>query len=632
MPRQYKNPGGWSRERDNRFFGEDRFPHVANRLLDLRTNLPECAMKAYQALQLALQPHSRPHGSRPHFEKDFHESLSMLFPDAWDISARQIGAWNQWEVQVDDGPSMYCSVRLEVLSDNPQFLKEIKNKARIVKDVLLEDNGHWKRMLQPQNGAFSWERLSQFENECAHRLRQASTSDGAAVQPKRNSNAWVEQKILCEICGKPKEDDQLSGIHMCIVCATFQCPDCRYSWTSYHGRLRPDHETLMGQQCSRCNGQGVSKDWRVVAREDPDAGDSRKRAQHGMHQSELCDACREFGNCMGVFYDPFVLTTALSLASGQYVQWKAFSAEMPELLIADMGPQHTDLQVCLQPHVYVAQPQDEVYATEQTTYQRASKPLGSSKHKNYSKARQDWQGMDNDSFARMQGQGNAPSHRRTHGFLDEGYGEEDRQFSRTERASGGVTDAKLFQKFLANVDSPPRAQMGTNNSLPYNGRKPANKFARSEQPASPGLGRGLLLGPPPRDSLAEANKGALLASDEAGGSPETFWLKMMTPEPMPQPPAAEKVPKVNKFNKISNVEQICVAPTVPRPSTPLLDALPPLRSVQLLQIVVRQIKASGGTEADKYYLAEEYLSRCNGDYDKVYAYVKALNEGSTSAQ
>jgi len=243
---------------------EDRFPRVAQRLSDLRQNLPECAMRAYQALQLALQPHSRPHGSRPHFERDFHESLSILFPDAWDISARQIGSWNQWEVQVDDGPPMYCSVRLEMLGDDNHFLKEIKSKARIVKDTLLEDNGRWKRNLQPENGAFNWDRLSQFEKECALRVQQSSTDSGANVQSKRNANAWAEPKVLCEICGKSKEDYQLSGVHMCVVCATFQCPDCRYSWTSYHGRLRPDHETLMGQQCSRCNGQGIAKDWRIV--------------------------------------------------------------------------------------------------------------------------------------------------------------------------------------------------------------------------------------------------------------------------------------------------------------------------------------------------------------------------------
>lgn len=65
------------------------------------------------------------------------------------------------------------------------------------------------------------------------------------------------------------------------------------------------------------------------------------------------------------------------------------------------------------------------------------------------------------------------------------------------------------------------------------------------------------------------------------------------------------------------------------PSTPLLDALPPLRRAQFLQIVLRQVKVSGGHEADKLILAEEYLSKNGGDYDKAYQYVKALADGSS---
>merc|ERR1719201_2031850 len=98
-------------------------------------------MKAYHALQLALQPHSRPNGSRPNFEKDFNESLCALFPHARNITARQIGSLNQWEVSIDNGPRMLCSVRLELLSDNVEFQKELRDKARAVKDTLLDEHG-----------------------------------------------------------------------------------------------------------------------------------------------------------------------------------------------------------------------------------------------------------------------------------------------------------------------------------------------------------------------------------------------------------------------------------------------------------------------------------------------------------
>jgi len=644
----------WHRERGDRSFNvprerEDRFPRVAKRLSDLRENLPECALKAYQALQMALRPHSRPHGSRPHFEKDFHESLSTLFSDAWDIRARQIGSWNQWEVQVDDGPPMYCSVRLEVLSDDPQFLRDIKSKAKIVKDTLLEDNAHWKRNLSPENGAFNWEKLSQFEKECAYRSQQGSAGSGVAL-PKRNNNMWVEPKTFCEVCGKSKDDDQLSGIHMCVVFATFHCPECRYSWTSYHGRLRPDHETLMGQQCSRCNGQGVSKDWRVVSNEGPNQNGSGNRAQHGMHQSELCDACQQFGNCMGVFYDPFVLTTALSLVSGQYVQWKPFSEEMPELLVADIGPQLRDLQVCLQPHVYVAQPQDEVYAEELTTFKKPAKSPGKLKNQSFSKSnRQDLQSTDNDSLGRRDGQEGAPRQRRNE-FLDETY-EEDEGWPRGEWSTGGVKDTVLLQRFLNKVEEPPQFQTGFSppGNGHFGGRTGPSSYlldgrtqlhhdysTRLDQTTANSSHERMLFKPQARDHVEVTNRDTLLAGDEAGGAPQACWLNMMKPQPIHHPPAAEKVPKINKFNKISNIEHVIVDPKIHQPSTPLLDSLPPLRRAQFLQIVLRQVKASGGAEADKDNLAEEYLSRCNGDYEKAYRaayqYMKALSEGSMSAQ
>eukprot|EP00450_Noctiluca_scintillans_P015295 CAMPEP_0194521034 /NCGR_PEP_ID=MMETSP0253-20130528/55235_1 /TAXON_ID=2966 /ORGANISM="Noctiluca scintillans" /LENGTH=61 /DNA_ID=CAMNT_0039365351 /DNA_START=13 /DNA_END=194 /DNA_ORIENTATION=+ len=60
---------------------------------------------------------------------------------------------------------MFCSVRLEVLNSNPEFVKDLKQKARIVKETLSEDNGKWKRALLPENGRiFNYDdTLSDFE-------------------------------------------------------------------------------------------------------------------------------------------------------------------------------------------------------------------------------------------------------------------------------------------------------------------------------------------------------------------------------------------------------------------------------------------------------------------------------------
>ena len=37
------------------------------------------------------------------------------------MTTKQIGDENQWEVKIDKGPLMNCSVRLEMLTDDPAF-------------------------------------------------------------------------------------------------------------------------------------------------------------------------------------------------------------------------------------------------------------------------------------------------------------------------------------------------------------------------------------------------------------------------------------------------------------------------------------------------------------------------------
>mmetsp|Transcript_6148 Transcript_6148/g.23248 ORF Transcript_6148/g.23248 Transcript_6148/m.23248 type:complete len:189 (-) Transcript_6148:19-585(-) len=80
------------------FADEEMFPKVAKKLADLKNEFKPEALKAYRALQQALQQYSTPNGSRPNFEHTFRTSLDSLFPDAWQIDAKQIGSNNQWEV------------------------------------------------------------------------------------------------------------------------------------------------------------------------------------------------------------------------------------------------------------------------------------------------------------------------------------------------------------------------------------------------------------------------------------------------------------------------------------------------------------------------------------------------------
>jgi len=248
---------------------------------------------------------------------------------------------------------------------------------------------------------------------------------------------------------------------------------------------------------------------------------------------------------MGVFYDPFVLTTALSLVSGSYVQWKSFSEEMPELLIADLGPHLRDLQVCLQPHVYVAQPQNEVHAEELTTYQKAARSSGKGRHQNSGRIDlRDWRGMDSDFLDRRRRQGNPSRYLRGNESVDQSYSEGEGQLPYGKRESGGVKDTSLFQRFL-NDDAPqtpqapqslqvPPVNTGYNffephqskvgsvasSSLLNTGRQPSNAFTNipvQSDPARPG-----------RD---------LLTGDEASGGFQSSWLNMMKPVSLSRPNA-----------------------------------------------------------------------------------------------
>jgi hypothetical protein len=622
----------------------DRFPKVAEKLEHLRDNLPEQAAKAYHALQLALQPHSRAYGSRPQFEEDFHHSLSALFPRAQNITARQIGAWNQWEVKIDNGPRMFCSVRLEVLTDDPTFLKDLKNKAKVVKDTLFEDHGKWKKQLQPGKD-FNFEKLGMFERECAHRTQYSDNMGGSRQRgASRERTGWVDETAKCPICHKSMEEDNLKGQHMCVVFGFFQCHQCRSTWTSYHARLKPDHETIMNQQCSRCQCNGVVKDWRVIESKDEEHYQTRSQ-KSGMHQSELCDACREFGNCMGVFYDPFVLTTALSLVSGQYVQWRSFSEEMPELLIADLGPSYKDLQVCLQPHVYMAPDEDGYSYPDDDSYASYQPPMHSKGAGKKGKRYDAYTDSDYDrsSISYSMGGGypgrvdetcdeseeefvvqrTAPRQSHQEQFRNRPR-DKNSQFTAPAKGTGGVKDAARYDKFLNS------AGHGSKQSGPgsFGHAGPATaSIASTSSRYPPASEEGSLSEQPQKSALAARGRGvgstmfSSEVSSDAGSS-------LATSQPLTHGPAAESVPKVSKFNKMGKVNRQPSqnAPTVP---TPILDALPPLRRAQLLQVVLRQVKATGGSDADKLVKAEEYLASNNGDYDKAYQYVKSLADGAS---
>jgi len=676
----------------------DKFPRVAEKLETLRDSLPQQAAKAYHALQLALQPHSRPNGSRPHFEKDFRSSLQSIFPHAANISTHQIGSWNQWEVTIDSGPAIFCSVRLEVLTDDATFVKELKAKARVVKDTLMEEHGKWKKALQPGLG-FSFETLSQFEKECAQRISWNNGADGQKGPDGQKGGGsggsrqgWQEDRPLCQICKKSVEDDQLAGEHMCVVSGSFQCTECGNSWTSYHARLKPDGETLSGQSCSKCQSPGYCKEWRLAPRDDDDTQNyghnETNRRSKGMHQSALCHPCLEFGNCMGMFYDPFVLTHALSLVTNQMVQWRGFSETMPELLVADLGPQFEDLQVCLQPHVYIS-PSDFEAASgpPRSTAVNGSLPRSREQLRSgHSPARDlDRQrGPVRNELARSRGPRGKPQYDEYDPDYDRHSGRydaaEQSQPSQQEdysqppapprrdrevelqgprREAGGVKDQHLFDSFLSKVGARMNDSEGSRSQPKPVSRSrdafetqqgatgydeeyaPAASFgdrrateaeaAEAEAAWQMAEATPSYIGSQTSNGYGEGRAKAKEPEGARGFLPQEF---LKSDEPVTRAPvypviqAAGPEPSKKKSNKMgSSMKSGSGQPSGSAThSTPMLDLLPPLRRAQFLQIVLKQVKASGGVVAHKAELAEEYLTKCEGDYDKAYKYVKSLSE------
>jgi len=567
---------------------------VADRLWNVRERLDHNALKVYKALQLSLQCHRTQ--ASPSFERDFQDHLRIEFSDAWQITTRQIGGWNQWQVVVDGGKPMYCSVRLEVLSDDPALLRELTNKARAIKDTLMEDGGKWKQLIE--RGA-SREKLMRFKQECQKRSQEV------AAGRANGNNRWVEAKEICQTCGKSTEDDQLCGKHMCVVRATFTCQNCNHSWSSYRGRLRSDNSSerqLIAQMCAQCSGDGIGTDWHANDERDkrPASESDYSSTSKGMHQSELCGACREYGNCKGLFYDPFIHTTALGMCTGKAVKWSPHSDEMPELLIADLGPEFSKLQVYLQPHVYTP-PDDE-------------EPLG--KYGSAKRPQQTWRKVDRSAEDRMTAQ-------QQRQFLQNQLHQQRQIFynkrqhndgvdafdgatadSQGDPQDGGVKNQMALDRFLK----------GSGGALPNNSTGPLQNRHGQQQNFAP-YAQTRKMQPTP---WVEHGDGGY----PSHGQPSDVHMAGATGPAVDGLDDAER--KSLSFNKIKENSPPSGSSAYIR--TPLFGKLPRLRQQQLLQLATRHAPRSQGDYDDsaKFKIVEEYLEKFNGDFDAAYSYLRAL--------
>jgi hypothetical protein len=565
------------------------YESYAQKLNSLRENLPENALKAYDALKLALQHHTTLHGSRPGLKRGFDHNLTLAFPDAWKIIARQSGSWNQWEVKVNDGPAMCCCVRLEVLSDDPTIIQDIRSKAKIVKDTLLEDNAKWKRLLWQEGGGFPRNPLSLFKKECASRLgMEPGFGKGNSNRP---SNTLVHKGENGQSGGGAGE---MSHILSKRVVATFCCEKCRHSWTSHHARLRPDGETIMCQSCSKCSADGKAKDWRMNEDIPMDFAGSKK--QQGMHQDDLCGACREFGNCMGVSYDPFILTIAISLMSRQNVQWKSSWIDILDLLIADLGTGFNDLKVCLVPHVYVADTRPPLRGQGDTRppLRGQGKSYDGPDHNYPSKGGWDAGGSNGDSG-----------------------GSKDRKL----RSTVVVLDEKLYADFLRNGGFAFRQR----GAVPTSPVPPNSRAARGSSPQMPSANSGTRHDRQQCEAPGMTGSSARMPqanSAERNRSPGNSAAP--AEERMPADAQdATSMPNPFKNSKIGGGGAVPAPAPAPASTTPLLDDSPPVRRAQILQII-RRLALCNTEEELEWALAEKYLVQCGGDHEKTLLMLKLL--------
>lgn len=148
---------------------------------------------------------------------------------------------------------------------------------------------------------------------------------------------------VCPICNVNMYKDCLAGKHMCRIVVTFTC--CG-KWTSYSGRYNVEEGRVMGQRCKQCGADGkASKKWTLA---DGLGGGGETKP----HRSELCEACARYGNCRGVFFDPFQMAMAVQMHTGRPATWQRH--QRTDLWVTEVD----GAIVVLQPHVFVSQAWD----------------------------------------------------------------------------------------------------------------------------------------------------------------------------------------------------------------------------------------------------------------------------------
>jgi len=330
---------------------------AAEKLQEMQDILPDHAQQVYSCMTDCLQKVGQQlpqPNKRIEIHAAFEEKLFKTFGNAAQVETNVNQC--QWTVHIDSQPSLHISVLAEAVGgDDYHVMRDIRSRAKLVREKLMENDARWLKELRDVRGGRT-NRGSGFEGKLAE-FEKACWQSALGISDWKTFSTGGQASQLCTnpcpICFRSKDGDLLGGEHRCIAIAHFTCPNCGKTWMSHNARVRPDGE-ILSQQCEMC---------RVDGREDrrqrqlkglqgyfDDVDDVRTR---GEHKADYCQACKLYGNCMGVFMDPMVIAIACKLVADDHeVRWSAPEPSAPELLVANFVRNGANCQLALHPHVY----------------------------------------------------------------------------------------------------------------------------------------------------------------------------------------------------------------------------------------------------------------------------------------
>lgn len=188
---------------------------------------------------------------------------------------------------------------------------------------------------------------------------------------QQEQEAYANEE-LCWICKKPKSIKNQDGVHRCMVKCRFSCYTCGNRWGSGCAWIKPDTQEIKSQLCGQCGNSGTAD-----SKWEPHEINHSKQMNTDVekqHRSDLCQACREWGDCRSNFLQPNVVNGAIALACGaRNMHWYAdASDESIKTKLIYNGHENT---VVIEPFVNVRYDYDEEYP--QLNNQRQPAPQGS---------------------------------------------------------------------------------------------------------------------------------------------------------------------------------------------------------------------------------------------------------------